>query len=106
MRQTGGPVRGLRRGKRKSRLRAKRVYAIGQQQQDAASARRRRQAVKTRRLRVAGGGLMLVGLVVGIVHVFSHLLVLRFLPLGWQDLLIGYPTAGALILTGFVLFGR
>lgn len=91
---------------RESRLRAKRVYAVGQQQQDAVAARRRRQAAKTRRLRILGGALMVLGLVIGIGHVFAHLLVLRFIPLGWQDLLIGYPTAGVLILVGFVLVGR
>lgn len=106
MRQRGVRGRGLKRGARKSRLRAKLVYAIGQQQLDAASARRRRQAVKTRRLRIVGAGLMLLGLVIGVGHVFEHLLVLRLIPLGWQDLLIGYPTAGVLILTGFVLVGR
>lgn len=94
------PPEGLTRRGRTSRLRAKRVYAISQQQHEAAAARRRRQAAKIRRLRVIGAALMALGLAVGVGHVLEHLLALWLFAPGWQDLLIGYPTAGALILIG------
>lgn len=59
-----------------------------------------------RRLRKQIAGWVLVGL--GVVmagsHVITHLGSFQVLPsTGWQDLLLGYPMAGILVLAGIVL---
>lgn len=48
--------------------------------------------------------LVAIGIVMGAAHIITHLGRLQFLPsAGWQDLLVGYPTAGAIALVGFAL---
>ncbi len=96
----------LGRRSRKTRLRAKRVYVIGQQQQNAAAQKRLQHAAKTRQKHIVGAVLIALGFVVAAAHIVEHLDYLRLMSPGWQDLLIGYPTAGLLILAGFVLVGQ
>jgi hypothetical protein len=38
-----------------------------------------------------------------LVHVYTHLAQMRIF--GYQDLLLGYPMAGMLVLAGFMLVG-
>ena len=57
--------------------------------------------------RLLGGGLIALGLVVVVTHVFVHLGDVRWLPTtGMQDLLTGYPMGGLLIVAGLVVLGR
>lgn len=52
----------------------------------------RRRALRRR----AGQALLLVALVMAVTHLFEHAGVLRFMPLGAEDLLLGWPMAGLL----------
>lgn len=56
-----------------------------------------------RRLVRLGQALMLVGVLVGLVHMLLHV---AGSPSGWSDLTVGYPTAGLLVLAGAMLAGR
>lgn len=58
---------------------------------------------RQRRLRAGGWLLVGTGATMAIVHVFTHLGRLRIV--GYQDLLLGYPMAGVLILAGFIVVG-
>lgn len=58
---------------------------------------------RLRRRRAAGWVLVALGVVMAVVHMISHLGRLQLL--GYQDLLIGYPTAAVLVLAGVVLIG-
>ncbi len=56
-----------------------------------------------RRRRVAGWVMVVVGAVMGIAHMVTHLGRLHLL--GYQDLLVGYPMASLLVFAGFLLVG-
>ncbi|TSD93816.1 hypothetical protein FOS14_22335 [Skermania sp. ID1734] len=59
-----------------------------------------------RERRRKGLGWLLVSAAVAMAafHVLTHLEAWRFLPSPqWQDLLVGYPTAGVIALAGFTL---
>lgn len=57
--------------------------------------------------RITGYTLVVLGLVVGATHVVTHLGYFGVLPVvGWQDLAMGYPMAGALFIAGVVVLGR
>ncbi len=58
---------------------------------------------RLRRRRMAGWALVVVGAVMGIAHMITHLGRLHLL--GYQDLLIGYPMAALLVFVGFALVG-
>ncbi|MCQ9164164.1 hypothetical protein [Arthrobacter sp. STN4] len=58
-----------------------------------------------RRLVRIGQAIMVLGLLVGISHWIAHFAVPGGPP-GIQDLLIGYPTAAAVLIVGAVLAGR
>ncbi len=58
---------------------------------------------RERRRRIAGWVLVAVGAAMAVIHMITHLGRLRII--GLQDLLIGYPMAGVLILGGFLLVG-
>lgn len=58
-----------------------------------------------RRLVRIGQGIMVLGALVGLSHWIAHF-ALPGGPPGIQDLLIGYPTAGAVMILGAVLAGR
>lgn len=57
--------------------------------------------------RIAAYSLVALAAVIGVNHVLAHLGG-AWLPmsLGWQDLLVGYPAAGLLALTGFIILGQ
>ncbi|QHE74296.1 hypothetical protein [Rhodococcus sp. WAY2] len=58
---------------------------------------------RERRRRVVGWLLVAIGVVMGLAHVVTHLGQLHFLPsAGWQDLLLGYPMAMAIVFVGFL----
>ena len=56
-----------------------------------------------RRLVRLGQALLLVGVLVGLVHMLLHV---AGSPSGWTDLAVGYPTAALLALAGAMLAGR
>lgn len=58
---------------------------------------------RVRRRRVAGWLLVGVGAIMAVVHMVTHLGRLHLM--GYQDLLVGYPMAGVLVLGGFLLVG-
>lgn len=53
--------------------------------------------------RLLGWLLVGAGSVMALVHIYTHLA--RLSIIGFQDLLLGYPMAGMLVLAGFVLVG-
>ncbi len=57
--------------------------------------------------RLLGWALVAIGVLVGLVHWLAHL-GWRPIPLtmGWQDLVLGYPMAGAIIVAAAVFLGR
>lgn len=58
-------------------------------------------------LRIAGWALVSLGVLVGGSHVVTHLGYFQVLPnVGFQDLLMGYPVAGVLVIGGIVLLSR
>lgn len=61
---------------------------------------------KKRRLIRTGQVLMVLGAVVGLIHLFAHLGLFGGQPPGVVDLLVGYPTAGLLFLAGAVAAGQ
>ncbi|KMO74323.1 hypothetical protein [Mycolicibacterium chlorophenolicum] len=62
------------------------------------------QAYRRERLRRWLGWLLVgVGLVMALVHAYTHLARMRFI--AYQDLLLGYPMAAVLVLAGFMLVG-
>lgn len=62
--------------------------------------------VRYRRGVRAGQVVMLVAGAVAVVHMFAHFGAFGVQPTGWEDLLVGYPTAGLLFLGGAYLAGR
>lgn len=59
------------------------------------------------RRRFLAGGLIALGVVVVVTHVFIHLGNIQWLPTtGMQDLLTGYPMGGVLIVIGMSLLPR
>lgn len=57
--------------------------------------------------RIAAWALMLLGGLVAIQHLVAHLGITPIpLSMGWQDLLIGYPAAGLLLVAGASLLPR
>lgn len=64
-------------------------------------------AYRRHRRRLAfGWALVVLGVLVGAAHVVTHLGYFRvFTSAGLQDLVMGYPTAGVLVVTALVLLG-
>lgn len=50
-------------------------------------------------------GLITVGLIVLFQHLFSHMGFFRVLPGSMDDVIIGYPTAGVLVIAGLMMLG-
>lgn len=69
-------------------------------------AERREQHRKKRRLIRIGQALMVVGAVVGLIHLFAHLGVFGGQPPGIVDVLVGYPAAGLLMVAGAITAGQ
>jgi hypothetical protein len=61
---------------------------------------------KKRRLIRTGQVLMMVGVIVGAVHVLAHLEVFGGQPSALVDVVAGYPAAGALFVLGAILAGQ
>lgn len=79
--------------------------SLGHSVASAEQARRARLRDKQRRKWTARG-LWLAAAVVGVTHLLSHLGAFQVLPsAAAQDLLIGYPTAAVLAVTGLVVLG-
>ena len=66
----------------------------------AAEYRRKRRTIRL------GQVLMVLGVVVAVVHMVGHLGAFGNEPSGWQDLAVGYPTAGLLFLGGAIAAGQ
>jgi len=49
---------------------------------------------------------MAVGVLIAVVHLLGHLGALGAQPSGWQDLAVGYPTAGVIFLGGAIAAGQ
>lgn len=49
---------------------------------------------------------MVVGVIVGLVHLLAHLGTFGGQPSGLVDLLVGYPAAGLLFLAGAIAAGQ
>jgi hypothetical protein len=77
-----------------------RARATQNDQQEAA--KRRHQARRRDWLVRLGGALMIIGVVVGLVHMLRHL---AANPGAGEDLAVGYPTAAVLLVIGLVLLG-
>lgn len=70
------------------------------------AAQRRADFRRKRRLIRTGQVLMVLGGLVGFVHLLAHLEVFGGQPSGVVDLLVGYPMAGLVFLAGAVLAGQ
>jgi len=88
---------------RRRRLgRLRRAHAARVQQTEAEA--RRAAWEKRRRKRRLAWVLISLGAVVGVSHLLEHLDVIQVLPNPTaQDLLLGYPTAGLLIVIGLIM---
>lgn len=58
------------------------------------------------RRRRSGWGLVVLGAVVFTQHLFSHMGFFTVTSSGWDDLLIGYPLAGLLVVSGSMLLSK
>jgi hypothetical protein len=92
----GGRGRGDRSSARQPAL-----TAVEQKAAEAARSYRRK-----RRLIRAGQVLMVVGVIVGAVHVLAHLEVFGGQPSALVDVVAGYPAAGTLFVLGAILAGQ
>jgi hypothetical protein len=90
-----------RRGGRKSEHGGQGVHQKTANVRDKAAEYRR----KRRTIRL-GQALMVLGALVAVVHLLGHLGVFGGEPSGWQDLAVGYPSAGALFLGGAIAAGQ
>jgi len=92
-----------KRGVRRRRLgRLRRAQAARVQQTEAEA--RRDSWEKRRRKRRLAWVFIALGAVVGVSHLLEHLDVIQVLPNPTaQDLLLGYPTAGLLIVIGLIM---
>ena len=70
--------------------------------QDAAAQREVRIRKRHRRRWIARG-LLVAAVLVAVSHALEHADAFRLLSPGWQDILIGYPTAGVLAVVGLML---
>jgi len=59
-----------------------------------------------RRIIRSGQVLMALGVLVAVVHLIGHLGAFGSQPSGWQDLVVGYPSAGFLFLGGAIAAGQ
>jgi hypothetical protein len=73
--------------------------------QREAEAKKLTPAQYTRR-RAIGWTLVGFGVVVGIQHFLSHLGLFTVISRGWDDLVLGYPLAGALGVAGAIVLSR
>lgn len=60
---------------------------------------------RTRRLVRSGQAMMALGALVALSHWMAHI-AMKGGPPGIQDLLVGYPTAGILIVVGAIMAGQ
>lgn len=58
------------------------------------------------RRRRLGWGLVVFGAVVFTQHLFSHMGFFTVISSGWDDLLVGYPLAGLLVVGGGMLLSK
>ena len=97
---------GGRQGRRQSRQVAENLHRESKKQADAATTFAE-QYRRWQRRRLLACGLIALGSVVVVTHVFVHLGNIEWLPTtGMQDLLTGYPMGGILIVIGLVLLPR
>lgn len=91
-----------RKARRRSEARAARAHAAHREQDD--TVKRRLAWEKRRRRRFTSYGLMVLAVVIASSHLLEHLGVIELLPNpALQDLLIGYPTAGVLLVIGLAM---
>lgn len=78
-----------------------------QQQRAATNREIARQLSGWTRRRIIGWALITVAAIVAVQHVLAHS-GLRPIPLsmGWQDLLVGYPMAGLLLVIAVIVLGQ
>ena len=93
-----------RRQRKTAALRAHHVYQT-QQAQGEAEARRRRYHRRQQR-RIAAWALFALAAVIAVTHILEHAGAFQVMSPGLKDLLIGYPTAGILAVTGGIVLGR
>lgn len=89
---------------RKLRARRKIVYSqLNQNHRQQARERATRQRSRRRRQarRIGGAVLIAAGAVVALTHIVAHLMLTAT---SRQDILVGYPTAGLLIVIGVAVF--
>ncbi|PZS03621.1 MAG: hypothetical protein DLM56_08570 [Pseudonocardiales bacterium] len=87
------------------REQAEEARARETQEAQAKAAERRRRYQSWRRRRIATALLLGLAGIVAVSHLLEHLDVLRVMSPGWQDLLIGYPTAGLIAIVALVVLG-
>lgn len=56
--------------------------------------------------KVAGWILALLGPVILFGHLAEHAGSIRIMPIGWEDLLIGFPTGSLMLVAAGILFGQ
>ena len=69
-------------------------------------AERKRERQRKRRIRIIGVVMMVWAVLIALTHLLAHLEVFGGQPSGLTDLLVGYPTAGILLLLGAILAGQ
>lgn len=90
-----------RRDHRKNEQRRREVRTEPQAARNKAAEYRR----KRRTIRL-GQALMALGGLIAVVHLLGHLGAFSVQPSGWQDLAVGYPTAGVIFLGGAIAAGQ
>ncbi len=74
-----------------------------QRQQEIAAAKR--DGTKRRRRHAIAYAMFTVAAVMAITHVFAHAGSVTVLAQGWQDLLLGWPMAGMIAISGAIVYG-
>lgn len=59
-----------------------------------------------RRRRIFGWSLVVLGVIVGVQHLIAHMGFWTLISPGWDDLVAGYPLAGALGVAGAIILSK
>jgi hypothetical protein len=94
------------RGPSQRRDKAAEARAAATQASQRRSEREKITPTAYRRRRFVGWSLVGLGVAIGVQHLFSHLGFFHVISPGWDDLVVGYPMAALLGITGQIVLSK
>lgn len=95
------PRPGARRRNKRKEVQAKETQAA-----QRAAEGKRLSLESYRRRRIFGWSLVVLGVIVGVQHLIAHMGFWTLIAPGWDDLVAGYPVAGALGVGGAIILSK